>query len=121
MGDTKDKEIIIKHITSGGLSGEALKGCWFIRHGNIYTFYDHDGVEKARDIHVGQHFSFTLDEAPDVNWTLSITNPEGPAKLTGSWKDSTNPALADGSYQAEAGGSGEEGDADAASAAGYSS
>ncbi len=121
MGDIKDKQIVIKQILSGGVSGEALKGCWFIRQGNIYTFYDHDGVEKAGDIKVGEDFSFVLDEAPGVNWTLSITNPEGPDKLTGNWKDSSDPTLADGSYQAEAGGSGEEGDADAASAAGYSS
>lgn len=121
MDETQDKEIVIKEITSGGVSGEALKGCYFVRHGNTYTFYDHDGIEKAGDIKVSEDFWFTLDDLPNVNWTLSITNPEGPAKLTGKWSNNADPSLADGSYQAEAGGSGEEGDADAASAAGYSS
>ena len=120
MSDIKDKQIVIKHIIGGGLSGEALKGCYFIRQGNIYTFYDQDGVEKAGNIKVGEDFRFTLDHPAGVDWTLSITNPEGPDKLTGKWNDSTNISQADGSYQAEAGGSGEEGDADAASAAGYS-
>jgi hypothetical protein len=121
MGDTKDKEIIIKHISSGGLSGEALKGCYFMGQGNNYTFYDKDGNEKASKIKLGQPFSFVLDELKHVNWTLSITNPVGPDKLLGTWRNNIEPATADGSYQAEAGGSGEEGDADAASAAGYSS
>lgn len=121
MGETKqDKQILIKEITSGGQQGDALINCYFIRHGNTYTFYDHDGNEKAGDIKVGEDFWFTLNDLPDVNWTLSITNPEGPDKLRGKWNDSANPTLADGSYQAEAGGSGEEeGDANAASAGGY--
>lgn len=120
MGETKqDKQILIHTITSGGESGEALINCYFIRHGNTYTFYDKDGNEKAGDIKVGEDFWFTLDELPNVNWTLSITNPEGPDKLTGKWNDSIDPSLADGSYQAQAGGSGEEGDTSAASASGY--
>jgi len=121
MGDTKDKEIVINRITSGGLSGEALKGCYYMGQGNNYTFYDKDGNEKAGNIKVGKPFSFILDELQHVNWTLSITNPTGPDKLLGSWSNNVDPSLADGSYQAEAGGSGEEGDANAASAAGYSS
>lgn len=120
MEETKDQDIVIKEITSGGQSGDALKGCYFVRHGNTYTFYDHSGNEKAGEIKIGEDFWFTLDDLPNVNWTLSITNPVGPGKLVGKWKDSSDPTLADGSYQAEAGGSGEEGDANAASAAGYS-
>jgi len=119
MGDTKDKQIVIHEISSGGESGQALIDCYYIRHGNIYTFYDKDGTEKAGDIKVGEDFWFTLDELPHVNWTLSITNPEGPDKLAGKWNNSVDPSLADGSYQAQAGGSGEEGDANAASVGGY--
>lgn len=118
MGDIQDKNILI-HDVIGGESGQALIDCYFVRHGNTYTFYDSDGTEKATDIHVGKDFSFTLDRVPDINWTLSITNPVGPDKLLGKWNDSKDPALADGSYQAEAGGTGEEGDANAATAGGY--
>ena len=120
MGDTKEKQIFI-HNVIGGESGQALKECWFIRQGNTYSFYDKDGNEKAGDIKVGEDFRFTLDGMPDVNWTLSITNPEGPDKLSGKWNDSTNPTLADGEYQAQAGGTGEEEDTNAASASGYAS
>ena len=119
MGETTDKQIFI-HKIFGGESGQALIECYFIRHGNTYTFYDKDGNEKAGDIKIDEDFRFTLDELPDVNWTLSITNPEGPDKLSGTWNDSTNPTEADGEYQAQAGGTGaEEEDTNAASAGGY--
>ena len=121
MDEAKDKQILI-HKVFGAESGQALKECYFIRHGNTYTFYDKDGNEKAGDIKRGEDFWFTLDEVPDVNWTLSITNPEGPDKLIGKWNDSTNPIEADGEYQAQAGGTGEgEEDSNAASAGGYTS
>jgi len=121
MGDTNDKPIFI-HAVIGGPSGEALIKCYFLRHGNTYTFFDKDGTEKASNIKVGEDFSFTLDGLPDVNWTLSITNPEGPEKLSGRWNDSIDPAQADGEYQAQAGGTGEEEeDTNAASAGGYPS
>lgn len=120
MGETTDKQIFI-HKVFGGESGKALIECYFIRHGNTYTFYDKDGNEKAGDVKAGKDFGFTLDEVPDVNWTLSITNPEGPDKLSGKWNDSTNPTEADGEYQAQAGGIGEEEDTNAASAGGYTS
>ncbi|HXQ36957.1 MAG TPA: hypothetical protein VN843_23295 [Anaerolineales bacterium] len=117
MGDTEAKDKNIKiHNVIGGISGKALIECYFNRHGNTYTFYDKDGNEKAADIKVGEDFWFTLDEVPDVNWTLSITNPVGPDRLLGKWSDSANPTLADGSYQAEAGGSGEEEEPNVASA-----
>ncbi len=90
MGDTKDKQISI-HAVIGGPSGEALIKCYFIRHGNTYTFYDKDGNEKASNIKIDEDFRFTLDELPDVNWTLSITNPQGPDKLSGKWTDSILP------------------------------
>jgi hypothetical protein len=121
MDDIKDKQILI-HKVFGAESGQALKQCYFIRHGNTYTFYDKDGNEKAGDVKTGEDFSFTLDEVPDVHWTLSITNPVGPDKLIGKWNDSIDPAQADGEYQAQAGGTGEEEeDTNAASASGYAS
>ena len=116
MGDKQDKNIYIYNIIGGGPSGELLKGCYFIRQGNTYTFFDKHGEEKAGDIRGGKPFSFPMD---GLNWTLDITNPVGPDKLSGTWNDNIDPGLADGSYQAEAGGTGEEGDANAASAGGY--
>ena len=118
MGD-KEKNIVIDQVI-GGDSGQALIGCYYTRQGNTYSFYDKEGNEKATDIHVDQDFWFTLPQLPDVKWTLSITNPEGPDKLAGKWNDSTDPAMADGEYQAQAGGAGEEEDSSAASASGYS-
>ena len=118
MADKNDKNIYI-HNVIGGESGKALIDCYFVRQGNTYTFYDSDGTEKATDIKVGEDFSFPLDHVPDVNWTLSITNPVGPDKLLGKWSDSSDPALADGSYQAEAGGSGDPEEPNAASASSY--
>ena len=120
MGDIKEKQIFI-HEVIGGESGQALKDCYYIRHGNTYTFYDKDGNEKAVDVKIGEDFRFTLDGLPDVNWTLSITNPEGPDKLSGKWNDTIDPTQADGEYQAQAGGTGEGEDTSAASAGGYSS
>ena len=118
--DTREKDILIRDII-GGESGRALINCYYLRHGNTYTFYDKDGNEKATDIKIGEDFSFTLDELPNVNWILSITNPHGPDRLDGKWNNSVDPSLADGEYQAQAGGVGEEGEEDtnAASAGGY--
>jgi hypothetical protein len=119
MADKNDKNIYI-HNVIGGESGKALIDCFFVRQGNTYTFFDSDGTEKASDIKVGEDFSVQLDRVPDVNWTLSITNPVGPDKLLGRWNDSRDPALAEGSYQAEAGGSGDPEEPNAASAGSYS-
>lgn len=120
MGEKQDKNIVINDIV-GGDSGQLLMGCYFTRHGNTYNFYDSDGNEKGTDIKVNDPFHFKLDGHPEIDWTLAITNPVGPDKLLGSWTDNVDPTLADGSYQAEAGGTGEEeeGDANAASAGGY--
>ena len=122
MSDPKDTPIYIHEII-GGDSGKALIDCWFIRHGNTYSFYDKDGTEKASDVKVGESFPFTLDGMPDVDWTLAITNPVGPDKLRGTWTNTVDPTLADGEYQAQAGGTGEEEgedeDTNAASAGGY--
>jgi len=119
MADKNDQNIKI-HNVIGGLSGKALIDCYFVRQGNKFSFYDKDGTEKASDIKIGEDFSFPLDRVPDVIWTLSITNPVGPDKLLGRWRDSSDPALAEGSYQAEAGGSGDPEEPNAASAGSYS-
>ncbi len=115
MGEKQDKNIVINNIV-GGNSGQLLIGCYFTRHGNDYNFYDSEGTEKGTDITVNDPFHFKLD---GIDWTLTITNPVGPDKLLGTWTDNVDPSAADGSYQAEAGGTGEEGDPHAASAGAY--
>jgi hypothetical protein len=118
MGDPKDKNIYI-HLVEGGDSGKDLLGCWYIRHGNTYDFYDKDRTRLKEGIKVDEPFEVVLDGLPDVHWNLAITNPVGPDKLAGIWSNNIDPTLADGSYQAEAGGTGEEEDPHAASAGAY--
>lgn len=117
MDDLNEKRIVVESVNPD--SGGQLLQCYFKQHGNTYTFHDKDEKVKAGDIKLGEEFFFTLDEDPDVNWTMVITLAEHrPDRRTlfGNWNDSRNPSLADGEFQAQAGGSGEEEEPNAASA-----
>ncbi|HEV8430406.1 MAG TPA: hypothetical protein VGQ41_21055 [Pyrinomonadaceae bacterium] len=116
MGDD-DKKIPIGSFT-GGEDGQNLIGCYFKpKPDDTYNFHDKDDKVKARDIHVGSEFTFELDEVPGVTWHLTLGS-NADEVLKGNWWDGRDPSLADGSYQAEAGGSGEEEEPNAASAGG---
>jgi hypothetical protein len=120
MGDISEKRILIKS-TSGGEIGELLHHCYFkLKPDGTYTFHDKDDHVKARKVTVGgPGFSFRLDENPAIEWHLTL-NSDASEQLDGSWRNGQDPAMADGEYQAQAGGSEEEEDASAASA-GYAS
>ena len=120
MGEESDKKIVIDAFT-GGAVGHDLLGCYFkLKNDGKFTFHDkHDHV-KGRDIRVGSDFSFSLDERPDIRWHLTL-NSDANEVLTGNWSDDRDPSEADGTYQAEAGGSGAEEDASSASSGGYAS
>jgi hypothetical protein len=94
--------------------GDQLIFCYFkLKPDGTYNFHDRDDKVKARDITLDKPFHFRLDEDPETLWTLILTSivddPTG-VKLSGGWSksNSKNPSLEDGTYQAQAGGSGEE-------------
>jgi hypothetical protein len=110
MDDVNEKRIVIDTVI-GEPSGQQLLHCYFKEHGDTYNFHDKDHNVKGRDIKLDEQFRFTLDEDPDVTWSLTILKADGSPdrrKLIGSWNDNKDPSLADGEYQAQAGGSGEE-------------
>ena len=112
MDDRTEKRIVIESFT-GGEDGHQLLGCYFVQHGDSdsYSFYGKDEKLKAPDVRVGSEFQFTLDDSPGIDWTLTLAEVDQTPdrkKMRGGWNDSRDPALADGTYQAEAGGAGEE-------------
>jgi len=119
MGEeVKDKIYTIEHVFGGDI-GQDLVGCYFkLKEDGKFTFHDKDKNPKAHDLGVPSSFSFRLDENPGIDWHLTLTEDTG-KMLTGGWQDGPDPANADGEYQAQAGGSGEEEEPNAASAGGY--
>jgi len=110
MADPIEKRIVIDTVI-GGDSGQRLLECYFKEHGDTYNFHDKDHNVKARDIKLNEEFCFNLDGDPGVDWCLVITKADGlpeSRKLVGTWNDQKDPSMADGEYQAQAGGSGEE-------------
>ena len=121
MGDIKQQEIVIKRTSEGG---EDLVECFYMPKPNDkFNFHDKDKNVKKRDITLGKEFSVVLDEAPETVWHLTLSqNPEDPDpnQYEGTWRTGIDPGMAEGTYQAEAGGSGEEEEPNAASAGTYS-
>lgn len=114
--DKDDKKFYIDEVF-GEEIGQLLKGCYYkLKNNGTYTFHDKDHTEKGRDITVPSEFKFKMD---GIDWTLTL-NSNADEILKGGWWDGKDPANADGEYQAQAGGTGEEGDTNAASAGGYS-
>ncbi len=112
MDDRTEKRIVIESFT-GGEDGHKLLGCYFVQHGDsdTYSFFGKDDKMKVPDVRVGSEFQFKLDDSPDINWTLTLAEVDqtlARKKMRGGWNDSRDPNQADGTYQAEAGGSGEE-------------
>lgn len=119
--DDKKKPIIIDSFT-GGQSGADLKGCYFKYKAtsDSYDFHDKDDKEKCKDLKIGSGCSFTLDENPDIIWTIGLTPPCTEIIVNGSWGNTVGGDVGEegGTFQAQAGGTWEE-DASAASASGY--
>jgi hypothetical protein len=108
MVDISDK-IKIKEVSSS--AAEPLLQCYFKpKDDGTFNFHDKDDRLKRRDVTLGSEFSFVLDEVPGI-WHLVLDQPTAdPTVYGGIWKTGPehDPSLADGTYQAEAGGSGEE-------------
>ena len=100
-----DTQIIIDQFT-GPSDGELLLGCYFVlKTGvDVYDFFAPDGTPKGRNIRVDSEFTFELD---GITWHLTLSS-DSDEILTGNWVGQKEPAMADGTYQAQAGGSGEE-------------
>lgn len=120
MGDKKDPDPIVIKSYIGGDEGRHLVECYFVpKNDNKYDFFDKEHKEKKRDVKIGEPFSFDLDLH---HYTLTLDpdpDPARPEGYSGTWSTGTEPGMAEGTYQAEAGGSGEEEDPHAASAGGY--
>ena len=111
MGD-KNGKIYIDKVSPGG---EDLLGCYFkLKPDGKYNFHDQHHGEKGTDITVGSSFKFRLDQR---EWELSL-NEDLEVILKGDWSHPNQPPEGEGTYQAEAGGAGEE-EPTAASAGGY--
>ena len=105
--------IVINSVSGTNSDGNDLKGCYFKQNNEgTYDFHDKDGKEKAKRISPGSSFSFHLDQH---EFTLSIAPGSSATFVSGSWNDGDTITGADGSYQAQAGGS-EDAEANAASA-----
>ena len=112
--------IIIDSFT-GGASGADLKGCYFKLQGNgTYDFHDKDGKEKCKDLTIGTGCSFTLDEFPDIHWTITLIPPCSELVVNGGWSNNVRTDVGEegGTFQGQAGGN-TDADASAASASGY--
>lgn len=123
MSDIRENDIPIKSVSSS--DADPLLKCFFrLKQDGTYTFYEKPDKVKRRDIELGSEFSVLLDQFPDALWHLTLNRdpePTVPEKYFGTWRNASdqNPSLAEGTYQAEAGGTGEEGDESAASAGSY--
>lgn len=119
--DKDDKKLYIDEVI-GGEIGQLLIDCYFkLKPDGKYTFHEQNHAIKGHDIQVGSEFTFRLDQDPLILWHLTVTSNDGKV-LKGNWWDGKDASAADGEYQAQAGGTGEEGEEDesnAASAGGY--
>ena len=119
MGDKKDPNSIVIKSFIGGPQGRHLVDCYYVpkNNGDSYDFFDKEDKPKKENVKIGEEFSFDLD-FQTYHLTLD-PDPDKPNGYWGPWRTDSNPAMADGTYQAEAGGSGEEEEPNAASAGGY--
>lgn len=119
IDDDKKKHIIIDSFT-GGATGKDLKGCYFKYKGEgTYDFHDKDGKEKCKNLIIGAGCGFTLDENPNIGWTITLKEPCSEKLINGDWTNTVPHATQEegGTFQGQAGGTGEE--ANAASGSGY--
>lgn len=98
--------IIIDSVAPEGI-GDDLKGCYYKpKIDGTFDFFDKDGKVKARDLKPGSIFSFSLDELPDLEWTLTV-NAIDDLKVNGNWTDRPKDGDVgepEGTYQGQAGG-----------------
>lgn len=120
MTNEVEKLNIIIDSFTGGASGADLKGCYFKLKGNgTYDFHDKDGKEKCKDLTIGSGCQFTLDEYPNIHWSIALIPPCSELVVNGEWSNDVRNDTGEegGTFQGQAGGTVE--DASAASASGY--
>jgi|SRR5687768_12346820 len=104
--DNEDKKITIDSYL-GDSDGEDLEGCYFKYKSSdaTYDFYDKDSKSKCTGLTVGSSCSFTLDEYPGINWTITLTAPCTETEVNGSWSNTDSPTADEGgTFTAQAGG-----------------
>jgi hypothetical protein len=111
------EKILIDSFT-GGNDGDDLIDCYFKYKSSdeTYTFHDKDDHSKCTGLKVGSSCSFTLDEFPDITWTITLTDPCTTSEVNGDWLSVTDENTQEGgTFQAQDGGGGQveaEGDED---------
>lgn len=109
------------HKIIGPEDGEDLKGCYFLDAGDgTYNFFDHENRQlNPIPITPGTTFGFTLPATPELGWSMRVDKMND-KKGNGDWSYTMAPRPADstgdGTFQAQAGGTGEPTDADDAAA-----
>jgi hypothetical protein len=111
--DDDAKKIRIENVQGGDLRDQqALKRNYFYPTGvnNTYQFFDPGDDPIVTDppvVATGFNFSFTLNEMPDVNWTITNFNIDD-VSANGNWTNSHKIELDEGEFHAQAGGGAEE-------------
>ena len=103
-----NQKIKIDFVSSA--KGDHLKDCYFVQTSDgTFDFHDKNGHRVHQNIPLGSSFEFNFP-GDSKTWMLTLGEV---LHVEGSWKD--GPGDAEGSYQAQAGGSGagEEGAASA--------
>ena len=105
--------IVIRTVEPIEGKGDALKGCYYLPNGDdsedlkarTYDFFDQKGTLKASDVKVGSEIHFHLDDAPDTEWSLTVTHIDK-RRVLGDWGTVplTGVGEPEGTYQGQAGG-----------------
>ena len=106
------EKIFVDSFT-GGNNGDDLIDCYFkLKNDGTYDFHDKDDHTKCSGLTVGSASpSFQLDEYPDIDWTITLTEPCTDTEVNGNWSSSSAGAAEDqedGTFQAQAGGGADE-------------
>lgn len=114
----------IKILAGRPIRGGLLFGCYFVPDSNdLYTFFDRDDQLLQDKIQSGVSFDFSLKAGPPVNWSMTATFafvPKGDKIVaSGNWSFGNPPGHnqhedvddgEDGTFHAQAGGGGMDGE-----------
>jgi len=93
---------------TGGSNGDDLLNCYFKykKSDETYTFHDKDDHSKCTGMTVGSTCSFTLDEFPGIQWTITLISPCTETEVNGNWTsdDGNENTQEGGTFQAQDGG-----------------
>jgi hypothetical protein len=101
------EKITIDSFTGGG-DGDDLIDCYFKykKSDETYTFHDKDDHSKCTGMTVGSTCSFTLDDFPGIDWTITLISPCAETEVNGNWTsdDGNEKTQEGGTFQAQDGG-----------------